>query len=267
MVEVAASRGQCVIAGGDSDGCDPKSLIPTASRPIISTMSAVLFFIAGLPAAYALNRAISDLSRRDEAEEDGGADSEYGGSPEVKTLPWQTGLWPARLRIGIAALAPFFMAAAGWRFSPGAAVLVSLFLLAMLLCTATDLLRYRVPNLVTYPGTAIAFAAALVLPGGDPLSALIAALIGSGVFLLMAILTRGGLGLGDVKLAALIGAALGFPAGYQALFIGVFAGGITIAGLFMTGVVTRRQAVPYAPFLALSAAVAILVQGAAFAPL
>jgi prepilin signal peptidase PulO-like enzyme (type II secretory pathway) len=66
---------------------------------------------------------------------------------------------------------------------------------------------------------------------------------------------------------ALIGAALGFPGGYQALVAGVMAGGIVILLLFVTGVVSRRQAVPYAPFLALSAVAVVLTHGANFAPL
>jgi prepilin signal peptidase PulO-like enzyme (type II secretory pathway) len=168
--------------------------------------------------------------------------------------------------VGVAALAPLFMAAAGSQFDLAQAVLVSFFLFALLLCTGTDLLAFRVPNIVTYPGTLIALAAAVLLPGGHPGSALVAALLGGGLFLVMAILTRGGLGLGDVKLAMFIGAALGFPATYQALVFGIMAGGLTIVALFLSGVVSRRQAVPYAPFLALAAAFVVLTRGATFAP-
>jgi prepilin signal peptidase PulO-like enzyme (type II secretory pathway) len=65
----------------------------------------------------------------------------------------------------------------------------------------------------------------------------------------------------------LIGAGLGFPGGYQALVAGVMAGGFVILLLFFTGVVSRRQAVPYAPFLALAAVAVVLTHGANFAPL
>ena len=91
--------------------------------------------------------------------------------------------------------------------------------------------------------------------------------IAGAVFLVMAVVTRGGLGLGDVKLAMLIGAALGFPGAYQALVAGVMAGGVCILALFLARVVSRRQAVPYAPFLALAAVAVALTQGTAFAPL
>jgi prepilin signal peptidase PulO-like enzyme (type II secretory pathway) len=105
------------------------------------------------------------------------------------------------------------------------------------------------------------------MPGADAMDAALAALLGGGVFLVMAILTRGGLGLGDVKLAMLIGAALGLQAAYQALAIGIVFGGLVILALFLAGAVSRRQAVPYAPFLALAAVAVILTQGASFAPL
>jgi len=230
-------------------------------------MEPFLFFLAGIPTAFGLDRAIAALSRDEPEVADEGPDAEHGGSPERAGLPWQRQPWPRRLRVGIACLAPFAMALAGWRFGPLQAAAASVFLLALLVCTATDLTRFRVPNAITYPGALLALGAALVLPGGDAAGGLIAAAAAGGVFLVFAIITRGGLGLGDVKLAVLIGAALGFPGAYQALFFGIMTGGLVIAGLFVLGVVSRRQAVPYAPFLAIAAIVVVLTQGASFAPL
>jgi len=230
-------------------------------------MEPFLFFLAGIPAAFGLDRAIAAFSRDEPEVADEAPDSEHGGSPERAGLPWQLQPWPGRLRVGIACLAPFAMALAGWRFGPLQAAAASVFLLALLVCSATDLIRFRVPNAVTYPGALLALGAALVLPGGDAAGGLIAAAAAGGVFMVFAIITRGGLGLGDVKLAVLIGAALGFPGAYQALFFGIMAGGLVILGLFVLGVVSRRQAVPYAPFLAIAAIVVVLTQGASFAPL
>jgi len=124
-----------------------------------------------------------------------------------------------------------------------------------------------VPNAVTYPGILLALVAAVFMPDADLKGALLAAAIVGTFFLVLALLSRGGLGLGDVKLAILIGAALGLPAAYQALFLGVLAAGVVMLLLFLAGVVGRREAVPYAPFLALAAVAVVLVEGAAFAPL
>ena len=220
-------------------------------------MIALWFFLAGLPAAYALDRAILQLSdtwRLDGDESDG-------------SLPWQAGPWPRRVRLAVVALAPFLMAVAGWRFDLPQAAAVCVLVLALLACTGTDLIRFRVPNVITYPGTALALVAALAMPGGDITGAVAAAALGGGAFLVMAIVSRGGIGLGDVKLAVLIGAALGLPGAYQALLFGILAGGLGILILFLAGVVSRRQGVPYAPFLALAAVAVVLMRGAVFAPL
>jgi prepilin signal peptidase PulO-like enzyme (type II secretory pathway) len=70
-----------------------------------------------------------------------------------------------------------------------------------------------------------------------------------------------------VKLAMLIGAALGYPAAYSALVIGILAAGVVILTLVALRLVSRRQALPYAPFLSIAAIAVVLYQGAAFAPL
>ncbi|HLF76568.1 MAG TPA: A24 family peptidase [Dehalococcoidia bacterium] len=229
-------------------------------------MEPLLFFLFGLPAAFAANRLIvqlTDFEEDDEAE----IESETEGRLAARQLPWQRGPWPDRVRLLSVASLPVLAAIAGWRFDPLQAVAVSLLVLALIVCTATDLLRYRVPNAVTYPGVILALAATLVMPDADFVMAVAAAALGGFFFLFMAVVTRGGMGLGDVKLAVLIGAGLGLPAAYQALAIGVVVGGLVILALFVAGVVGRRQAVPYAPFLALTAVVVVLTQGAAFAPL
>lgn len=229
-------------------------------------MNALWFFLAGIPVAILLDRAIAVLGRDDE-KEDEVEDGEDEPGPIVKRLPWQVEPWRRRVRWLVVMTAPFLMAVVGWRFEPLQAVAVSALLFALLLCTGTDLIEYRVPNVVTYPGTLLALAASVLFPEGDLANAALAGLVGALIFLVLAIATRGGLGLGDVKLAMLIGAALGFPASYQALVMGVMAGGLIILALFLTGVVSRKQAVPYAPFLAIAAMVVVLTQGAVFAPL
>ncbi len=230
-------------------------------------MTPLWFFLLGMPVALLAHRAIVLLSAPDAEEAEDEEAPSQGLAPTVKPLPWQTGDWPTRIQLLTAASAPPLMALAGWRFDLAPALGVSALVIALLVCTATDLIRFRVPNAITYPGTALAVVAALVLPGGDAISALIAAAVGGLVFLLMAIITRGGIGLGDVKLAVLIGAGLGLRSSYQALLLGVLAGGVIILGLFVVGIVSRRQAVPYAPFLALAAVAVVLVRGGAFATL
>jgi prepilin signal peptidase PulO-like enzyme (type II secretory pathway) len=229
-------------------------------------VESLLFFLLGLPAAVIADRLVVRLSEPD-VEDEGEEYEPDARELARKPLPWHEGSWPTRTRLAIVALIPLLMGVAGWRFEAPQAAAVSFLLCALVVCTATDLLRYRVPNAVTYPCTMLALLATALMPDANPLAAGAAALLGGACFLAMAVLTRGGLGLGDVKLAVLIGAALGPAAAYQALMLGVVAGGIVIFLLLALGVVGRKQAVPYAPFLALGAIAMVLVRGAAFAPL
>lgn len=221
-------------------------------------MEAIAFFLAGLPLVFVSNRLVVGLTTFEEdlvEHEDG------------RVLPWQQGAWPERVRWTILVLLPVAMAVAASRFDFLQAMAASLLVLALLIITATDMLRFRVPNAVTYPATVAALAAAVLLPNGSIGDALLAASLGGGLFFVLALITRGGIGLGDVKLAVLIGAALGLPIAYQALLYGVVAAAVVMGVLLVAGVVSRRQPVPYAPFLSLAAIVTMLTQGAAFAPL
>jgi leader peptidase (prepilin peptidase) / N-methyltransferase len=221
-------------------------------------MGPLAFFLCGLPVAFLMERLIWRLTDFEpELEESSGR----------KLLPWQVEPWASRLRAGVVLCAPFLLVASALRFSTGEAVLVSAFLAALLICTATDLLRYRVPNLITYPGFALALIASAALQDGDLRASIFAVILAAGFFLPIWVLTRGGVGLADVKFAVFIGAALGLPGAFTALALGVAAGGAVMLILLVSGVVSRRQVTPYAPFLALSAIGMTLAEGPAFAPL
>lgn len=136
--------------------------------------------------------------------------------------------------------------------------LALLLVVAAAIATVCDLEQRIVPNALTLPGTAAALL--LALPAGRFLDSLYGLAVCGGAFLIIGLVGGGKLGGGDVKLAALIGAALGFSAGLQALFIGVIAGGAYSLYLVMTRLGTMRSAIPFAPFLA-GAAVATLLYG------
>jgi leader peptidase (prepilin peptidase)/N-methyltransferase len=82
--------------------------------------------------------------------------------------------------------------------------------------------------------------------------------IGLVLFLLIAILSRGGMGLGDVKMAALMGIMLGFPSVLVAIFLAIIAGGIMAIVLLATRKKGRKQAIPFGPFLALGTMLALI---------
>ena len=82
--------------------------------------------------------------------------------------------------------------------------------------------------------------------------------IGFAVFLLIALVSRGGMGWGDVKLAALIGLATGFPMVFVAIIMAAILGGIVAVVLLVARRRGRREMIPFGPFLAVAAMVTLL---------
>jgi leader peptidase (prepilin peptidase)/N-methyltransferase len=136
----------------------------------------------------------------------------------------------------------------------GAAWSVAQLLLAFL--AVFDAATRRVPNLVTLPaGVAVVVLRGAFAPATLTETALAGAIAFAGFFLLR-VLTRGGLGMGDVKLAGLLGLLLG-KAVLPALFVGVVVGGLAAAVVLVGR--GRGRTMAYAPYLCFGGAVSILV--------
>jgi leader peptidase (prepilin peptidase)/N-methyltransferase len=128
-----------------------------------------------------------------------------------------------------------------------------------------DLEQGLILNKVVYPGMVVALLLALlprpeltiVMKPGIA-SAALGGAIGFVVFLVIALASRGGMGWGDVKLAALIGLATGFPLVLVAIIMGAILGGIVAVALMLAKKRNRREAIPFGPFLALAAMVTLL---------
>jgi len=136
--------------------------------------------------------------------------------------------------------------------------------LGLLLVTALvpialiDLDRRIIPNAITLPAAVAAVVAAGVIDLHFVPEQLIAGLAAGGFFLLAALLYPRGMGMGDVKLAGVLGLYLGravAPAIFVALISGVLVGALVIARKGAKE--GRRTAVPFGPFLALGGVVAL----------
>ncbi len=77
------------------------------------------------------------------------------------------------------------------------------------------------------------------------------------VFLLIAVISRGGMGGGDIKLAAVMGHFLGWPVIAAAMFISFTLGGLVGLALLITGVRRRKDPVPFGPFMAVGGLIAL----------
>jgi leader peptidase (prepilin peptidase)/N-methyltransferase len=131
----------------------------------------------------------------------------------------------------------------------------AVFCAALVVVTATDLTHRIVPNRVVVPAAAVVLALMTV---AVPSPEWAIAAFGASTFLLVAALAYpGGMGMGDVKLALLMGAALGRTV-TVALLLGMIAALVPSIVLFARhGARARKMAIPFAPFLALGSVVAL----------
>ena len=118
-----------------------------------------------------------------------------------------------------------------------------------LLVLITDLEHRLILNVVILPALVVALAGSFLPGPPTPQSAVIGGAVGFLFFWLVALVGRGAMGAGDVKLAAFIGAVTGFPNIITALIFGVFAGGIVALILVVTRIKTLKSYIPYGPFL------------------
>jgi leader peptidase (prepilin peptidase) / N-methyltransferase len=148
------------------------------------------------------------------------------------------------------------LAGSVWKFGlGGSAAVASFFCLALVAVSATDLEHRIIPNRIVVPAGVIVLAANTALHPGPQWA--IGAFGASGFLLVAALAYPGGMGMGDVKLAFLMGAALGKTVPV-ALFVGMLAAMIPgIVLLVRHGRAARKMGVPFGPFLALGSVVAL----------
>jgi len=148
--------------------------------------------------------------------------------------------------------------AAGWRFGATRELIPGLVLAFALVGISSIDLRYRIiPDRITLPLAVAGLVLAAALRPSD-LPELLLAAFAAGFFLLVAaLLSPSGMGMGDVKLALLMGAALGRNVPV-ALFLGMLLALVPSIVLFARhGGKARKMAIPFAPFLALGSVIAL----------
>lgn len=121
-----------------------------------------------------------------------------------------------------------------------------------------DMDHQLILNKITYPAIVFALATVPLRPQITFVDAFIAGAIGFGLLFLVVVISRGGMGWGDVKFAAFMGLATGFPIIFVALFVGVVTGGIFAIGLLALKRKGRKQAIPFGPFLVIGTIVALM---------
>jgi leader peptidase (prepilin peptidase)/N-methyltransferase len=136
------------------------------------------------------------------------------------------------------------------------ALIYFVFITSLLVVTFIDLDHRIIPDVITLPGIPIFFAASFAVPAVTYIDALLGILVGGGSLLVVAwtyslITKKEGMGGGDIKLLAMMGALVGWQGVVFTIFVASLVG--TLSGLLL--MLRSRQgmklAVPFGPFLAI----------------
>lgn len=119
-----------------------------------------------------------------------------------------------------------------------------------------DLDTYIIPNVIVLPVAVIGLGANIAISPDRWLEYLAAGLMSATFFFVLAVLKPGGMGMGDVKLVGMLGFFLG-TATLAGLFLGFFLGAVTGVALMAAGIKGRKSRIPFGPFLAVGAVIAL----------
>ena len=153
-----------------------------------------------------------------------------------------------------------------WHFGLGPELgIMAFYACVFIVVFVIDLERGLILNKVVYPAMIVALLLALVpqpwLTRWIVINGVANAALGGGVgfaiFVVIAIVSRGGMGWGDVKLVALIGLAVGFPLVLFSIIVGAILGSIVALALMIARKRRFRETLPFGPFLALAAMITL----------
>ena len=164
---------------------------------------------------------------------------------------------------GITALSSLFLF---MKFGPSLSYIIYFALVAALIViTVIDLYHQIIPDVISLPGIGLGLVSSLIIPQITFLNSLIGILLGGGSLFLVAtfyqwLFKKEGMGGGDVKLLAMIGAFLGWKAVFLTIFLSSLIG--SIAGMMIMILKGKdfKYAIPFGPFLSLGAVIALFYQ-------
>lgn len=150
-----------------------------------------------------------------------------------------------------------------WRFglSPAFAV-AAVFVAALIVVSFIDLDHQIIPDEISLPGIVVGLAVAAVGYGVPLIDSIVGVLLGGGLLWAVAagyaaLMKRDGMGGGDIKLLAMIGAFLGWRGVLVTVILGSLSGAVIGITLIQLGGADRRVPIPFGPFLAVGALCAL----------
>jgi leader peptidase (prepilin peptidase)/N-methyltransferase len=164
----------------------------------------------------------------------------------------------------VEALTSAMFVAAWWYYGPGPLLASRLVLgCALIVLFAIDLEHHLLPNAITLPGIVLGFVFSLFAEPGWAAS-LIGLLVGGGLLYLVAIAYyrvrhEEGLGMGDPKMLAMVGAFLGWKLTLLTLMVASLTGTVIGLSLIVAGRGSMKYALPFGCFLAIGAGISAVV--------
>ena len=135
---------------------------------------------------------------------------------------------------------------------------MSFYFCVLIIIMLIDVERGLILNKVVYPSAAIALIIAAITSEPGIISVLIGGGLGLVVMLLVALISKGAIGWGDVKMSGLVGLFTGFPMVLISLLLAVVSGGLVAVTLLLLKLKERKQTIPFGPFLSLGAMLTLL---------
>lgn len=131
---------------------------------------------------------------------------------------------------------------------------------AVVAVSAIDLEHRRIPNVIVIPLAAVGLVSAAATGRVPVHESVIGMVLGALLLGVVAVVSKGGMGMGDAKLLGMIGAWTGWRGMIIALFLGSASTSIVGLLLMAVGVIRRRQPIPFGPFLSLAGYVVYLYE-------
>jgi len=148
--------------------------------------------------------------------------------------------------------------AALYAFGPTArGALVMALMSVFIVITFIDLKHQIIPDGISLPGIVLGLVLGPLVFETGILNSILGALLGGGLFLLIAVVSRGGMGGGDIKLITMLGGFLGWKLILVTIFLGSVLGAVVGIALMVFRGMKRKTPIPFGPFLVVGAAITI----------
>jgi len=134
---------------------------------------------------------------------------------------------------------------------------------ALIIITFIDLKEQIIPDIISLPGIVIGLILSFFVPYISWIDSALGIIVGGGIILIIGltgslIFKKEAMGGGDIKLAAMIGAFLGWRAIIISLFLGFFLGALAGIFLILSKIKKREDTVPFGPFIVLGSFITLL---------